>query len=80
MLVSFGLFWAEILVNSVVDATFKYSFFFYLDIIATLSIIPDIPWILDLILALFGIEPHHVRVDAVAGIYHTESIASGKVT
>jgi hypothetical protein len=33
---------------------FKYSFFFYLDIIATLSLINDIPWLLDLLVAVIG--------------------------
>ena len=39
LLISFILFTVEIMINSVVDDDFKYSFFFYLDIIATISII-----------------------------------------
>jgi hypothetical protein len=37
------LFSIEILINSMVVDGFKYSFFFWLDLIATLSLIPDIP-------------------------------------
>lgn len=46
---SFFLFTTEILINSCVVDDFKYSFFFWLDIIATLSLIPDIEWVMDFI-------------------------------
>ena len=42
LLVSFVLFSLEIFINTMVKEDFKYSFFFWLDIIATLSLIPDI--------------------------------------
>lgn len=45
---SLVLFSLEILVNSCVVDDFKYSFFFWLDIVATLSLIPDIEFINDL--------------------------------
>jgi hypothetical protein len=45
--VSTVLFALEILVNSCVVDDFKYSFFFWLDIVATLSILPDISFFLD---------------------------------
>ena len=40
-------FTAEILVNSCVvdDPPYKYQFFFWLDIIATISIVPDVEWL-----------------------------------
>jgi hypothetical protein len=44
---SFVLFTCEILINSCVIDDFKYSFFFWLDIIATLSLIPDIDWVIE---------------------------------
>lgn len=43
------LFTVEILINSCVVDDYKYSFFFWLDVIATLSLIPDIGWIMDFI-------------------------------
>ena len=49
LIISFALFAIEILLNTVVTDEFKYSFFFWLDIIATLSLIPDISWITDLL-------------------------------
>jgi len=43
--VSFILFFFEILINSGVQDDFKYSFFFWLDIIATASLLIDIEFI-----------------------------------
>lgn len=39
------MFLMEILINSCVQDEFKYSFFFWLDIVATLSLLPDIQFI-----------------------------------
>ena len=47
--ISMVLFSAEIWLNTVVIDEFKYSFFFWLDIIATLSLIIDIPWFTNII-------------------------------
>jgi hypothetical protein len=49
LVVSFILFAMELLINSCVVNYFKYSFFFWLDFIATLSLVPDIPWFVDFI-------------------------------
>lgn len=40
-------FAVEILLNSCVVDGFRYSFFFWLDFIATISLFPDILWIVD---------------------------------
>ena len=40
--------------TSVVNDDYKYSFFFNLDIIATLSLVSDIPWMLDAVNRLIG--------------------------
>ena len=45
LLISLVLFTTEILINSCVVDEFKYSFFFWLDLIATISLIPDILWL-----------------------------------
>ena len=52
--IAFFLFTLEILVTSVVNDDYKYSFFFNLDIIATLSRVSDIPWMLDAVNRLIG--------------------------
>jgi hypothetical protein len=54
LVISFILFSTELLINSCVVDDFKYSFFFWLDFIATLSLIPDIPWFLDFFNSILG--------------------------
>jgi len=51
---SFFLFIFEILVNSCVIDDFKFSFFFWLDLIATFSLIPDILWVVELLEVVAG--------------------------
>lgn len=68
LVVSFVLFSAEIFVNSMVQVGFKYSFFFWLDIIATLSLIPDIIWIMDAIGKLVNATPSALSVNAIPGV------------
>jgi len=68
MVVSFILFSAEIFINSMVQVGFKYSFFFWLDIIATLSLIPDIVWIMDAIGKLVNATPSYLSVNAIPGV------------
>ena len=47
LMVALFLFALEILINAAVLDEFKYSFFFWLDIIATISLLPDIDWVVD---------------------------------
>jgi hypothetical protein len=57
-ILSIVLFGTEITVKTVVDEDYKYSFFFWLDIVATITLVIDIPWMMDPInVLLFGIEP-----------------------
>jgi hypothetical protein len=49
LIIALVLFCVEIMVACVVVDDYKYSFFFYLDIVATLSIIFDVPVLLDAI-------------------------------
>jgi hypothetical protein len=67
-IVSFTLFTAEIVVNSIVVDEFKYSFFFWLDIIATLSLIPDIRWLIDLLGLVIKASPSYESVNAIPGV------------
>ena len=57
LIFSLFAFTLEILVNSCVVDEFKYSFFFWLDIVATVSICVDVTMIADFIGGLFLIEP-----------------------
>ena len=69
LITSFFLFLSEILINTVVTDEFKYSFFFWLDIIATFSLIIDITWITDVInKTLVDYPPSNVSVNAIPGI------------
>lgn len=65
--------------TTVVIDDFKYSFFFYLDIIATLSLINDIPWLLNIVVMLFGQRPDYESVNAIPGVLYVENAASGKI-
>ena len=56
LIVSLVAFTVEILVNSCVVDDFKYSFFFWLDIIATVSIMVDVKILSDTTLKLFGLQ------------------------
>ena len=79
MMSSLILFTVEILASSVVIDEYKYSFFFYLDIIATLSIVFDIPYLLYPFNALLGIPNKPDELNAIPGVMNTESIAQGKI-
>jgi len=57
LLFSLFAFTLEILVNSCVVDDFKYSFFFWLDIVATVSICVDVAILSNLIGSMFGIDP-----------------------
>ena len=81
LLVSFILFAAEILLQTIVIDEFKYSFFFWLDIIATLSLIPDILWITDVLeVYILNSKPHDQRVNVILGQIQTDSDASRILT
>lgn len=57
------LFIIEIIANSIFIHDYKFSFFFWLDVVATISLVPDIPLIRDPFLLLFGVELFKVDVD-----------------
>lgn len=48
------LFTFEILASSLAIDDYKYSFYFYLDIVATLSIITDVQFLFDFFGQIFG--------------------------
>lgn len=73
-------FTIEIMVNSCVIDDFKWSFFFWLDIIATLSIIMDIPWITDSVNLAVGSNPSYLAVDVNFSAVNGKSRSFAKVT
>jgi hypothetical protein len=77
--ISFILFAVEVLTTSIVIDDYKYSFFFYLDIIATLSLINDIPWMLNALIAIIGQRPDYQGVDAIPGVLYNQNATSGKL-
>jgi hypothetical protein len=79
LIISFALFSAEIFVNSLVQEDFKYSFFFWLDIIATLSLIPDIRWLNDIIGGIVNAQPSYLSVNAIPGVMSVESATQSRV-
>mmetsp|Transcript_18182 Transcript_18182/g.32588 ORF Transcript_18182/g.32588 Transcript_18182/m.32588 type:complete len:831 (-) Transcript_18182:1201-3693(-) len=56
-------FVVEIFLTSVVVDDYKYSFFFWLDVIAAVSLIPDIPYIIDGLVIVFGSIPANANAD-----------------
>jgi len=73
LMISFMLFSAEILASSVAIDDYKYSFYFYLDIVATLSIISDVDFLLDYFAIIFGMSVSTQSVDALPGVMHIEN-------
>lgn len=62
-----------------VSDDYKYSFFFNLDIIATLSLVSDIPWMLELVKKLIGRSPVSESVNVIPGVLFTEKVMSSKI-
>lgn len=61
------LFTAEVLLNSCMVNDFKWSFFFWLDVVATLSLIVDIPWIIGIVENLLQLQATINQNDAQTG-------------
>lgn len=55
VMISFGLFSLELLLKSCVVDDFKFSFFFWLDFIATISLLLDLPMFMDSLQGLFNL-------------------------
>ena len=65
LFVCFVVFSAEVVINSIVIDGYKFSFFFWLEILAAVSLIPDIDWLINPIQGLFGIQESQYAADAV---------------
>lgn len=68
LMMSFVLFASEIMLNTVAIDEFKYSFFFWMDIIATITVLLDIPWVTDPFKAtLLDETPDYLSVNVIPG-------------
>jgi len=67
LLISLILFTLELLVQSCVVDDFKYSFFFWLDFIATLSLVIDIPWCMDICYRILELQESKYSHDIIVG-------------
>ena len=67
LVLSLALFTLELLVQSCVVDDYKYSFFFWLDFIATFSLIPDIAWLWDSVLGLMEVDQPKFSLDVKPG-------------
>lgn len=67
LIISLLLFALEILLNSCVVDDFKYSFFFWLDIVATLSLVVDIAWLVAAMETLVGQKTTMTKADVTPG-------------
>ena len=47
VLITFFLFLFEMILTCHVNATYMFSFFFWLDFIATVSLLADVPWVME---------------------------------
>ena len=79
MTASLLLFMIEIIVMTIVSDGFKYSFFFYLDIIATVSLIFDVPYLLNPVIKIVGASTSRESIDALPGKQLVESQSQGKI-
>jgi hypothetical protein len=75
---SLVLFTIELLLNSLVVEDFKYGFFFWLDIIAALSLIPDVSWLIWLLAVIVDATPEEKTKDITLGMVVGSSAASGR--
>jgi hypothetical protein len=77
--ISILLFITELLINSCISDDFKWSFFFWLDIIATLSLLPDVAFILDFLQGLLGMDRYSQSNDVVQGALSVPDTGNDKL-
>uniref|UniRef100_A0A0G4H167 Guanylate cyclase domain-containing protein n=1 Tax=Chromera velia CCMP2878 TaxID=1169474 RepID=A0A0G4H167_9ALVE len=75
----FLAFLVELVVFSVIKEDYKWSFFFWLDFVATFSIIPDIAWITDPILQLMQLDSASNSAAARAGQATQAGTRAGRI-
>lgn len=79
VILSFSLFSLELLLKSCVVDDFKFSFFFWLDFIATISLLLDLPMFMDTIQGFFNL-PSSVDLINVKFRSQTQSTAPAVMT
>ena len=79
LMISLILFAVEILASSVAIDDYKYSFYFYLDIVATLSIIFDLQFLLDFFATILSMSVSQEENNAIPGVMHIENAINAKI-
>ena len=67
-LICLVVFTLELIISFVVQDGYKFSLFFWFDILSIVSIIPDIDWMVDDIQELFGMKRYDKSVDVIPGV------------
>ena len=80
MTLSFLLFLAEIITTTVVMDDFKYSFFFWLDIVAALSLTVDIMWLVAGLETMMNMKTTLNQADVTPGEVAVASDNSDKIS
>lgn len=80
LIICFFLFGLEIMLNSCVVDEYKYSFFFWLDILATMSLIVDIVWAIQLIETLMQVSSTINSADVEIGTIASQGNSTGKIS
>ena len=80
LIISLTAFTTEILLQSCVIDDFKYSFFFWLDIVATISIVADIDWLVTIVETTLGLRPTVESADVFPGELAKQASQQDKLT
>lgn len=76
---SFVLFAAELKAQAAARPGFKYSFFFWLDALATISLVVDMPFIMDPMIALFATISSADPQNAIRAASQTVTARAGRI-
>lgn len=76
---AFVLFTAELVVQAWARPGFKYSFFFWLDALATVSLVVDMPFIMDPLIALFATLSSADPNNAITATSQTVAARAGRI-
>ncbi len=72
-IICFAVFSVELVISFVAQDGYRFSLFFWFDILSLVSIIPDVDWMVIPIEELFGLARYDKSVDVVPGMDITDS-------
>ena len=68
LLICFAVYCIEVILKSLSIDSYKFSLYFWLEILAAVSLIPDVPWVIEPIQQLLGFYPSSYDADFRVGI------------